>query len=144
MRDQGVQVGLGTHIPEVIEYAEERGWDLDFYMAAFYNLNRRRRESAVVSGEFQSGEQYPPEDPIRMCEVIRATEKTCLAFKVLAAGRRCETQESVRETLAWTFANIKPHDAVVVGMFDKHIDQIPLNVEYATEACQASRPASAG
>ena len=35
MRDCGVQVGLGTHFPEVIEYSEERGWDVDFYMACF-------------------------------------------------------------------------------------------------------------
>lgn len=52
MRDSGVQVGLGTHIPEVIEYAEE---------------------------------------------------------------------------------NIKPTDALVVGMFPGDIDQITLNVGYALE-----------
>jgi hypothetical protein len=142
MRDQGVQVGLGTHIPEVIEHAEEQGWDIDFYMAAFYNLNRRRRESAVVAGEFQDGEEYPSDDPPRMCRTITATDKTCLAFKVLGAGRRCKTQEGARDTIKWTFANIKPNDAVVVGMFDKHIDQIPLNVEYTTEACQAESAAS--
>ena len=42
-RDSGVQVGLGTHIPEVIEYAEDKGWDVDFYMACLYNLNRQAR-----------------------------------------------------------------------------------------------------
>jgi hypothetical protein len=143
MRDQGVQVGLGTHIPEVIEYVEEKGWDIDFYMAAFYNLNRKHRESAVAAGEFQPGEEYPEGDPPRMCRVIKATDKTCLAFKVLAAGRRCASQEEVRETLAWTCANIKPQDAVVVGMFDKHIDQIPLNVGHAVEVCQRSAPIEA-
>ena len=40
MRECGVQVGLGSHIPEVIGYAEERGWDVDFYMTCFYNLSR--------------------------------------------------------------------------------------------------------
>ena len=137
MRDQGVQVGLGTHIPEVIEYAEEKGWDVDFYMAALYNISRRPRESAVVSGRHNHGEQYPDEDPPRMCETIRATEKTCLAFKVLAAGRRCRTQEDVRAALTFAYANIKPKDAVVVGMFDKHLNQIALNVEHVLVALRS-------
>jgi len=50
MRDCGVAVGLGTHMPEVIEYAEEHGWDVDYYMACVYNLSRHPRESAIVTG----------------------------------------------------------------------------------------------
>jgi len=142
IRDQGVQVGLGTHTPEVIEYAEEHDWDVDFYMACFYNLNRKPRESAVISGRHDDTEVYPDEDPVRMSEVIRATEKTCLAFKVLAAGRRCQTQEDVRAAFTFAFANIKPKDAVVVGMFDKHADQIPLNVAHALAALRAQEAAA--
>lgn len=142
IRDQGVQVGLGTHTPEVIEYAEEHDWDVDFYMACFYNLNRKPRESTVISGRHDDTEVYPEEDPVRMSQVIRATDKTCLAFKVLAAGRRCRSQEAVREALTFAFANIKPKDAVVVGMFDKHTDQIPLNVEHALAALRAQEAAS--
>lgn len=135
MRDCGVRVGLGTHIPEVIEHAEEKGWDIDFYMASFYNLNRRRRESAVVVPGSQGPEVFNPDDPEAMCRVIRATRKTCLAFKVLGASRRCSTQAEVREALRFALANIKPIDAVVVGMFPRHVDQIGLNVEYVLEAC---------
>ena len=63
MRDSGVQVGLGTHIPEVIEYAEEKGWDLDFYMACAYNISRKPRESALVShAQDTAREQYLAED----------------------------------------------------------------------------------
>lgn len=142
IRDQGVQVGLGTHTPEVIEYAEEHDWDVDFYMACFYNLNRKPRESAVILGQHDDAETYPDEDPRRMCEVIRATDKTCLAFKVLAAGRRCQTQDAVREALTFAYSNIKPKDAVVVGMFDKHVDQIPLNVEHALAALRSQEAVS--
>ena len=137
MRDCGVQVGLGTHIPEVIEYAEDEGWDVDFYMACFYNLNRQVRESAIVSGVFAK-EKFYEEDPPRMCEVIRAVDRTCLAFKILASSRRCATQEEVRDTFKWTFDNIKPTDAVVVGMFPKYVDQVRLNVEYTMEALRTS------
>jgi len=147
MRDQGVQVGLGTHIPEVIEYAEEKGWDVDFYMAAFYNISRKPRESAVVTGKHDPGEEYLDADPPRMCEVIRATDKTCLAFKVLAAGRCCQTQEDVRAAFAFAYSNIKPKDAVVVGMFDKYVNQIEFNVEHAlaalrSQATETSVPAA--
>ena len=153
IRDCGVQVGLGTHFPEVIGYAEEKGWDLDFYMACFYNLNRERRESAIVArekggaevdggsqgaafGQFDrpnAGEDFCGDDPPRMCEAIRSTDKTCLAFKILGAGRHCRTQEDVRAAFAFAFAEIKPKDAIVVGMFPKYEDQILLNAQYAAE-----------
>ena len=133
MRDCGVQVGLGTHIPEVIEYSEEQGWDVDFYMACFYNLSRTPRESALVSGSAATAEVYPDQDPPRMCETIRATEKTCLAFKIMAAGRNCATQNDVRAAFEYAFDSIKPQDAVVVGMFDKYLDQIGLNAGHVRE-----------
>src|SRR2546421_3613666 len=47
MRDTGMAVGMGSHIPEVIEYVEEAGWDLDFYLCSVYNLNKTPRESAI-------------------------------------------------------------------------------------------------
>lgn len=138
MRDCGVQVGLGTHIPEVIEYAEEKGWDLDFYMACMYNLSRKPRESALVApGTPLAQEEFLPEDPPRMCRVIRQTDKMCLAFKILGASRRCATQDDVAAAFRFAFSNIKAKDAVVVGMFPKEIDQIALNIRYTLAACEA-------
>jgi hypothetical protein len=32
IRDQGVLVGLSAHNPAVVELAEEKGWDVDYYM----------------------------------------------------------------------------------------------------------------
>ncbi len=135
VRDSGVQVGLGTHIPEVIVYAEEKGWDIDFYMACMYNLSRKPRESALVSGvhNFQ-GEQYLEEDRARMCEVIRQTPKTCLAFKILAASRNCATQDDVQVAFDYAFGHIKEQDAVVVGMYPKYVDQIALNAQHTRQA----------
>lgn len=139
MRDTGVQVGLGTHTPEVIEYAEEKGWDVDFYMACFYNINRQPRESALVAGASAAAdEEFVDEDPPRMCRVIRQTPRTCLAFKILGASRCCASQADVAAAFRFAFENIKPIDAVVVGMFPKYDDQIRLNVQYTLDAC--SRP----
>ncbi len=50
MRDAGVRVGLGTHIPQVIDYAEDKGWDVDFYMTCLYNLSRPREEADRLAG----------------------------------------------------------------------------------------------
>jgi len=136
IRDTGLQVGLGTHIPEVIEYAEEKSWDVDFYMACFYNINRKPRQSALVSGgQKASQEEFLAEDPPRMCRVIQHTDKTCLAFKILGASRLCSTQQEVAAAFRFAFSNIKPKDAVVVGMFPKDIDQITLNVQHTMAAC---------
>ena len=38
IRDTGMIVGLGTHNPDVVRYAEDRGYDVDFYMVSFYDL----------------------------------------------------------------------------------------------------------
>jgi len=130
IRDTGLQVGLGTHMPEVIEYAEEHDWDVDFYMACFYNISRIERESALVGGEFVE-EPFYAEDPLRMCEAIRATPKQCLAFKILGAGRRCAGQDEVAAAFKFAFDNIKPIDAVVVGMYP---DQVQLNVDHTLAA----------
>jgi hypothetical protein len=139
MRDSGVLVGLGTHIPEVIVYAEEEGWDVDFYMACMYNLSRKPRESALVSGvQNFDEEEYLAEDRTRMCEVVRQTPKTCLAFKILAASRNCATQSDVRAAFQYAFDHIKPQDAVVVGMYTRHLDQVTLNVQHTLYAIEHS------
>ncbi|MBN1349283.1 hypothetical protein JXJ21_07730 [candidate division KSB1 bacterium] len=142
MRDCGVQVGLGTHIPEVICYSEDHDWDVDFYMACFYNISRQPRESNLVKGTFQlQEEEFRDDDAVQMCRIIRQTPKTCLAFKILAANRKCATQQSVQNAFRFAFDNIKNNDAVVVGMFPKTIDQISLNVSYARKALQNKQSA---
>lgn len=142
MRDCGVQVGIGSHIPEVFDYVEEKGWDVDFYMTCFYNLQKQKRESALVD-PFNKGalEEFREDDPPKMIQVIQQTDRMCLAFKILAASRRCHTQEDVRAAFEYAFANIKEKDAVVVGMFPKYEDQIRLNIEHTLHAIEASKGA---
>jgi hypothetical protein len=111
-----------------------------------YNLSRKPRESALVleaTGKQGRGdphrvndEQYLAEDRARMCQVVRQTPKTCLAFKILAANRNCATQDDVRAAFQYAFSHIKPLDAVVVGMYPKHVDQIALNVQHTLHALQ--------
>ena len=139
MRDAGVQVGLGTHVPEVIAYAEEHDWDVDFYMACLYNLSRAPRQSALVSGVHAfAQEEYLDEDRARMCAVIRQTPRTCLAFKILAASRNCATQQDVQDAFQYAFDHIKAQDAVVVGMYPRDVDQVMLNVQHTLRAIEGA------
>jgi len=138
MRDTGLRIGMAAHIPEIFDYVEDRGWDLDFYMTPFYNIARKPRQSAVVTGIFQQ-EEFHPDDPPRICKFIQSTEKQCLAYKILGCGRKCLSQDEVRDTFKWAFARIKPTDCVVVGMFPKYVDQPALNVQYTVQAIEAAK-----
>jgi hypothetical protein len=133
MRDCGVLVGLGTHHPEVIEYAEEHNWDVDFYMACLYTLGGHRSGDGYVASGGTPNETYDDADREAMAAVLRATDKPCLAFKILAAGRKCGSAEEVREAFRWAFANIKPTDAVVVGVYQKHVNQVAMNAAFTRE-----------
>jgi len=137
MRDTGVRVGFASHIPEVFDYVESKGWDLDFYMVPFYNLSRKPAPNAATGGAYAE-EVFSEEDSPVFCRFIRSTPRQVLAYKVLGAGRHCVDQEAVRSRLAWTYANIKPGDCVVLGMFDKYLAQPSLNVRYAAEAIAAA------
>ncbi len=128
-RDSGAAVGIGSHKPEVIEYIEEKGWDVDFYMASFYNVYKRItgwKKSSIITG-IVTEDCFEDEDRDRMCETIRRVSKPCLCFKILAAGRNCRTPQDTEEAFRYAFRNIKPIDAVVVGMFPHERDQVREN-----------------
>ncbi len=134
IRETGLPVGLATHMPEVIYYAEEHNWDVDFYMGCVYNLSRENRVSSAITGIANSGEAFYEEDIPLMYEAIRAAKKPCLAFKILGATRRCGSQETVQAAFDEAFREIKPTDGVIVGVYPKEIDQIALDARYTREA----------
>ncbi|HZP83588.1 MAG TPA: hypothetical protein VFB21_18230 [Chthonomonadaceae bacterium] len=134
MRDCGLAVGMGSHIPEVIEYVEAAGWDLDFYLCSVYNLSKQHRESQIVAGK-RAEEHFDDADREKMFKVIQSVSKPCLVIKIMGAGRNCTTPEQTRETFRYTFARIKPTDAVIVGMFPKYRNQIEENARFVREAC---------
>ncbi len=135
MRDCGLAVGMGSHIPEVIEYVEEAGWDLDFYLCSVYNLSKRARESQIVAGKRGAEEHFDDSDREKMFKVIQSVSKPCLVIKIMGAGRNCDTPENTRETFRYTFERIKPTDAVIVGMFPKYQNQIEQNARFVRDVC---------
>ena len=134
IRDQGVLVGLSAHDPTLIETAEEKGWDVDYYMSALYFLSRTKEEQrAILGNDLPLGEIYLPSDPPRMFKAIKATSKPCLAYKLLAAGRRIGSPAEVRRCFEEAFANLKPKDAAIVGMYQQFGDQVAENAAIVRE-----------
>jgi len=139
MRQAGVQVGLGTHIPEVIDYVESKDWDLDFYMTCVYNLSRSKEEAERLAGRPIADEFFWDPDREKMLERVRRTSKPCLIFKVYGASRKCGSPEQMLEALRLVFRYAKPSDCVVIGMFPKYSEQVRENCRLAGEALAPSR-----
>lgn len=126
IRDAGVQVGVSTHMPEVIEYIDEEGWDVDFYLASLYQFEKSREEVLRIESEVPldvdrigSMQLILPSELPRMCDTINKTSKTCIAFKIFAAGRVSTTPKQVSDTFEYVFKHVKPTDAVCVGMYPR-------------------------
>jgi hypothetical protein len=129
VRDTGVMVGLSAHNPEVIDTVESQGWDIDYYQTCLYRVSRTPEEARKVLGEAPVGEIYLEKDPERMCKMIRQTKKPCLAFKVLGAGRSINSPQSIEGAFRFALTNIKPTDAIIVGMFPRFKDEVRENTD---------------
>ncbi len=130
VRDMGVLVGVGTHIPEVIARIEEESWDVDFYAGCVYARRRTVEEwKKVLGGEIMEMPRdiYMVSDPPRMYRVMRQTTKPCFAFKILAAGRI--DAAGIEKAFRSAFESIKPYDGVYAGMFPKFRDEVRINAE---------------
>ncbi len=125
VRDHGLLVGVSTHMPDVVDTIESKGWDLDYYMTCVYERHRSAEDLEALLGQapIPVGEVYLPKDPPRMFKAIQATKRTCLAFKILAAGRLSDRRHWVEQAFRDTYASIKPSDSVIIGIYDQYSDQ---------------------
>ncbi len=132
VRDSGMMAGVSTHIPDVVDAVESKGWEVDFYMCCVYERHRSAKDLEKLLGHvpIPVGEVYLQSDPPRMFKVMRQTKRPCLAFKILAAGRLSERREWVEQAFQQTFQSIKSNDAVIVGLYDKFSDQPAEDAEY--------------
>jgi hypothetical protein len=136
VRDSGVTVGLSMHNPAVMDFVEGQGWDIDFYMTCFYELSRTAEECRkLLGGKLPLGLMFLPDDPERMCRMIRQTRKTCVAFKILADGRSTSSPEEVEKSFGYAFESIKPQDCVLVGMYPRYKDEVRENADLVKRIC---------
>ncbi|MCX6623848.1 MAG: hypothetical protein NTY38_22840 [Acidobacteria bacterium] len=140
VRDAGVLVGISTHMPAVVDTVESKGWDVDYYMTCVYERHRSAEDLKKLLGyvPLPVGEVYLQEDPPRMFKMIRQTKRTCLAFKILAAGRASEKPELVEAAFRTTLESIKPGDGVIVGMYDEYSDQALENANFVRKYTPAA------
>ncbi len=132
IRRRNVPAGLCAHCPQVLTMAEQKRWKPDFYMASVYNLTLPGRQADA------DGESFHEEDVPIMYGVIRQLTAPVIALKILGAGRRSRTQEDARNAFDEAFASMKQGDGVLVGMFDKDIDQPFLDAQYTLDAIKKS------
>jgi hypothetical protein len=134
IRDAGAMVGLSCHNPREVEYAEEKGWDVDYYMTSLYYIVRPKQEfEKLLGGHLPIGEIYLPSDPPKMMATIRQAKKPCLVYKVLAAGRTVSSPQQVRDRLSIALKGIKPTDALIIGMYQRFNDQIGQTAQFVRE-----------
>jgi hypothetical protein len=125
VRDAGMLVGVSTHMPDVVDTIESKGWDLDYYMCCVYERHRSKQQLEDLLGQapIPVGEVYLPEDPPRMFKVMNQTRRPCLAFKILAAGRLSDRRQWVEQAFRETYQSMKPTDGAIIGIYDRYSDQ---------------------
>lgn len=138
VHDRGLLAGVSAHNPDCIKRVADEGWEVDFFMTCFYFLTRmsvpEAREKAQPDPTLPVGSYaFYRDDPMAMTEVVRQVKKPCFGFKILGSGRKCGSQQSVRQAFQFAFERIKPTDGVIVGMYPRFFDEIRANAEYVRE-----------
>jgi len=125
VHDAGLPAGISTHMPDVVDCVESKGWELDYYMTCVYERHRSREALQKLLGHvpIPVGEVYLESDPPRMHAAIRKTKRPCLAFKIMAAGRLSEHADWVEQAFRQTLEGIKPTDGIIIGIYDRYSNQ---------------------
>ena len=135
IKDSGVHMGLGTHVPEVVERAEREDWGADFYVTCLYNARRQKRgeTSGFISGKKKTHLVFFPQDPPVMMKTMRSTQKPCIAFKILAGGQRImnlqpeDMPAEIERAFTEAYDGIKPGDLACIGVYQGKINQLAEN-----------------
>jgi hypothetical protein len=138
VHDAGMLAGVSAHNPACIQRVADEGWEVDFFMTCFYFITRDKllgtppKAGPLLEGP-DVGYKFRADDPLAMCRVIGQVQQPCLAFKILGAGRRCASQDVVRDAFRFAFEHLKSTDAVIVGMYPRGFDQIRANSQYTRQ-----------
>lgn len=140
-KEMGIPVGIGTHVPEVIELSEREGWNVDFYMACMQNARKGREgeQSGFITGKSKEHLTFFPEDRPVMLNTLRKISKPVIAYKIFAGGQmflgRSDEQirEAVKGAYEEVFSALKPDDVGCIGFFQRDKDELREDVEVFNE-----------
>jgi hypothetical protein len=124
VHDLGIMAGISTHNPKILDTLQQKGFANDFYMAGLHYLSRQPEDWMHDIGTLPLGDGFIASDPPKMAAAIRKAEKPTLVYKVLAAGRKCESEEDKHKAIEWAFKNIKPTDVALIGLYPRYSDQV--------------------
>jgi hypothetical protein len=137
VHDRGLLAGVSAHNPDNIQRVADEGWEVDFFMTCFYFLTRKNvpeaRDKVPPDPTLQVSYAFYRDDPLAMTQMVRQVKKPCFGFKILGSGRKCGSQQSVRDAFKFAFGHIKPTDGVIVGMYPRFFDEIRANAQYVRE-----------
>jgi len=134
VHDLGIAAGISTHNPEILTTLHEKGFANEFYMTGLHYLTRHPEDWIKEIGTLPLDEGWIASDPPKMAEAIRKVDKPALVYKVLGAGRKCNSEEQKRQAIAWAYKNIKPIDATIIGLYPRYSDQVTETVRMVGEA----------
>jgi len=124
VHDLGTAAGISTHNPKILATLHEKGFANDFYMAGLHYLSRQPEDWVKEIGTVPVDEGWIASDPPKMAAAVRQVEKPTLVYKVLAAGRKCGSEEQKHEAIKWAYDQIKPIDATIIGLYPRYSDQV--------------------
>jgi hypothetical protein len=134
VHDLGILAGISTHNPKILETLHEKGFANDFYMTGLHYLTRHPEDWMKDIGTTILGDGFIASDPPKMAEAVRQVDKPALVYKVLAAGRKCESEGQKRQAIEWAFKNIKPTDVALIGLYPRYSDQVSETTKMVREA----------
>jgi hypothetical protein len=114
----------------VIDYVENKGWDVDFYQGSFYRSSGGLDQS-------KGREVFEEEARQSMAKTLGQVSKPCIAYKILGANRHCQTPADVEAAIRFALRSIKPSDVILVGMWQKYKDQVAENVGVVRKVLKA-------
>jgi len=106
----GMVAGIAGHVPTIFDWAEEN-LQCDFYMCSYYHPTPREN-SAGHDACYE--EIFDDADRDRMVARIATLQQPVIHYKILAAGRK-----TPEEAFAFATRQLRPLDAVCVGIFDR-------------------------
>ena len=112
IRDAGMIPGLSAHMPEIIQYTDANGYDVETYIQIYNCMG------FLMQVEIES-----------VYKIIHAAKKPVLCIKPLAAGR---TTPLVG--LNFVYNTIREQDMVAIGAFDEN--EAAEDVEFALAAIE--------